>query len=83
MHREDEFEGTGLGLSIVKNIVTAHGLEIWAESQPNKGCTFFIGMKSKANESMGNGIIKQLAFKVPEAFAKSETLERKLKIGTI
>ena len=83
MHREDEFEGTGLGLSIVKNIVTAHGLEIWAESQPNKGCTFFIGMKRKANESMGNGIIKQLAFRIPEAIAKSEALEKKMRSGTL
>ncbi len=82
MHREDEFEGTGLGLSIVKNIVTAHGLEIWAESQPNEGCTFFIGMKRKANESMGNGIIKQLAFKIPEAITKSETFALKRKGGT-
>lgn len=83
MHREDEFEGTGLGLSIVKNIVTAHGLEIWAESQPNKGCTFFIGMKRKANESMGNGIVKQLAFRIPEAIAKSEALEKKMRSGTL
>jgi signal transduction histidine kinase len=32
--------GTGLGLHIAREIVTAHGGHIWAESQPGSGTTF-------------------------------------------
>ncbi|NLE75517.1 MAG: GAF domain-containing protein [Chloroflexi bacterium] len=39
--------GLGLGLYIAKNIVQAHGGEIWAESEPGQGSTFHFRLPSE------------------------------------
>jgi two-component system sensor histidine kinase GlrK len=33
-------KGTGLGLAIIKQIITAHGGKVWAESKPGRGSSF-------------------------------------------
>jgi len=41
-HKESSIQGYGLGLAFCKLAVAAHKGEIWAESKPGKGSTFYI-----------------------------------------
>jgi signal transduction histidine kinase len=41
LHTVNQFEGTGIGLAVCKKIVDYYHGEIWFESEPEKGTTFF------------------------------------------
>ncbi len=51
LHGRDEYAGTGLGLAICRRIARHYDGDVWVESEPGVGSTFYVALRAEAAEA--------------------------------
>ncbi|MGB0839025.1 MAG: sensor histidine kinase, partial [Chitinophagales bacterium] len=59
LNPRNEYKGTGIGLAVCKKIAEGHGGQIWFDSMPNQGTTFYIALPKRQTQFVPSPVLPQ------------------------